>query len=214
MIIDYKAVKGTYDEIYAIGLVKEGAMERDFVHFNKEKQKKIELQTINEEKRIILGAVLVPDKKIYRNNEYGDEWNIIFEKEVIEEYSQQFFQDFNQKNITLGHEFSVEGVTVVQSWIKSSENDKSKDYGMNDPVGTWYVAMKIDSDVVWENVKQGIVNAYSIEGWVSMAETELKIAQPKKEAHLAKQEEKNNEETVEKDLTDEETIEEIKKLMK
>jgi len=168
-------IDSNYDEVYAISLVDEGAIERDFVAFDKQEKIKVELQAIDEEKRIVLGPVLIPEKLIYRRDDYGNEWNVKFSKKVIEQLSQRFLQNFNQKNITLGHEFGVENVSVVETWIKASTNDKSSDYGFSDlPNGTWFVAMKVDSDVVWENVKKGIVNAFSVEAWLSMVETEMR----------------------------------------
>ena len=195
----YKVLKDDYDELYAISIVTEAAIERDFVHFGK--QEKVQLKTMNEEKRIILGPALIAGKKIYRTDGVN-EWYIQFDAPVIEEFSQQFLKDFNQKQITLEHEFGVNGVTVVESWIKTSNNDKSTDYGFSDvPVGSWFVSMKVESDIIWENIKNGTVNGFSIAAWISLVEEKMKINKP----------ESNEDE--DDDISDDELIDAIKKLI-
>jgi hypothetical protein len=45
---------------------------------------------------------------------------------------------------------------------------------MNDPVGTWYVSMKVDNDEIWnEYVKSGKVKGFSIEGFFADKTTEM-----------------------------------------
>jgi hypothetical protein len=47
-------------------------------------------------------------------------------------------------------------------------------YGMNDPVGTWFVSMKVDNDEIWnEYVKSGKVKGFSIEGFFADKTTEM-----------------------------------------
>jgi hypothetical protein len=55
---------------------------------------------------------------------------------------------------------------VVESWIVEGEQDKSRIYGLDVPVGTWMVSMKVDNDAIWEKyVKEGSVKGFSIEGF-------------------------------------------------
>jgi hypothetical protein len=56
--------------------------------------------------------------------------------------------------------------------------DKSKKYGLNAPVGTWMVSMKVNNDVIWNDfVKTGKVKGFSIEGYFSdKLEMSLKVA--------------------------------------
>ena len=61
--------------IEAISIVEYPAIEEDFYAFNKEG--KLELAKVDEEKRILMGAALIPNKKIYRSNG-EDEWYIFF----------------------------------------------------------------------------------------------------------------------------------------
>lgn len=80
--------------------------------------------------------------------------------------SELFFIKGNQSEATLEHKVALEGLTIVESWIVESEKDKSRHYGMDVPVGTWMVSMKVNSDEVWnEYVKKGLIKGFSIEAF-------------------------------------------------
>ena len=85
----------------------------------------------------------------------------------MKQASELFLINGNQSQATVEHEYSVEGLTVVESWIvEDPEMDKSKHYGFeNIPKGTWMVSMKINNDEVWEKAKKGEIAGYSIEGY-------------------------------------------------
>ena len=74
----------------------------------------------------------------------------------------------NNNNATYEHKVPIEGLSVVESWIKEDEKyDKSSQFGFeNMPVGTWFVKMKIsNNDEMWEKVKNKEVRGFSIEGY-------------------------------------------------
>ena len=67
----------------------------------------------------------------------------------------------------------VEGVTIVESWIVEDEkNDKSNIYNLSLPKGTWVIGQKIDNPTVREQIKNGTLKGFSIEGRFS-EKTEL-----------------------------------------
>jgi hypothetical protein len=85
----------------------------------------------------------------------------------------------NQNNATLEHDKKLKDLSVVESWIvEDTEMDKSKKYGLNVPVGTWMVSMKVNNDAIWNDfVKTGKVKGFSIEGYFSdKLEMSLQIA--------------------------------------
>jgi hypothetical protein len=88
---------------------------------------------------------------------------------------QLYLKKGNQGNATLEHDGKIQGLTLVESWIKvDAEKDKSAAFGMNDPVGTWYVSMKVDNEEIWnEYVKSGKVKGFSIEGFFADKTTEM-----------------------------------------
>ena len=75
----------------------------------------------------------------------------------------------NQNNSTLEHEYSLNGLSVVESWIvEDPQKDKSALYNLNVPEGTWMVSVKVNNEEVWQEfVKTGKVKGFSIEGYFS-----------------------------------------------
>jgi hypothetical protein len=148
--------------IQAISVVESPAIEEDFVAL---KDERVELKTVDKEKRLLMGAALIPNKPIYRRNG-EDEYYIYFSQDTVRKASELFFINGNQNKATLEHQMDVQGTSVVESWIIEGEQDKSRMYGMDLPVGTWMVSMKILNDELWEGyVKSGKVKGFSIEGY-------------------------------------------------
>ena len=183
-------------EIYAISLVEEPAIEVDYVAFDKDKETKPNLKFIEDkqnEKFMILGPALVPDKNIYRNYD-GNEFYVSFSAECIEKLSYKFMKTcYGDGCFTKDHESFAQGCSLAESWIKTSENDKSVEYGFDCPIGTWFVAAKIDSIDLWESIKKGERKGFSIESWVDLEE--IFENKDKKENDMSKQ--KTNLETME-----------------
>lgn len=160
--------------VYAISLVDSPAMESTFIALSE--QKEIQLKAIDTEKRILLGAVLIPNKPIYRKQD-GKEFNITFPEKTIQLTMENFFKKGYQNNSTLEHneELKLQDVTFVESWIKESEIDKSVHYGFNEPNGTWFASMKVNNDEVWNDyVKTGKVKGFSIDGFFDLEKINLK----------------------------------------
>ena len=149
--------------IEAISVVETPAIEENFVALNKHE---LQLKEVNKEKRILMGAALIPDKSIYRRNDKGDEYYIYFSKDTVRKASELFFKRSNHKNATYEHKQPIEGMTIVESWIVENTNqDKSAHYGLNVPEGTWMVSMKVDNEEIYEKAKNGEVKGFSIEGY-------------------------------------------------
>jgi len=149
--------------IDAISIVENPAIEQNFLAL---KAEEIKLTEVSKEKKILMGALLVPNKPIYRTGAEG-EYYIYFSKETVLKASQLYLKNGNQNNSTLEHQHELSGLTLVESWIVDDEKfDKSRKYGLNVPVGTWMGSVKVNNDDVWdEYVKSGKVKGFSIEGY-------------------------------------------------
>ena len=151
--------------IEAISVVESPAIEEDFIALKNQEQ--IRLAEVSKEKRLLMGAALIPEKPIYRKS--GDhEFYIYFSKDTVAKASQMFLKAGNQGQATLEHtEEKLSGMTIVESWLVEDDvHDKSRKYGLDMPIGTWMVAMKVDNDDIWNNyVKEGKVKGFSIEGY-------------------------------------------------
>ena len=149
--------------IEAISIVENPAIEEDFIAL---KGEILALKEIDKEKKILLGALLVPNKPIYRKN--GDEeYYIYFSRDTVRKASQIYLQKGNQNNSTLEHQHTIKGLSLVESWIvEDTKKDKTALYGLEYPVGTWVGAVKVNNDQIWEEfVKTGKVKGFSIEGY-------------------------------------------------
>ena len=149
--------------IEAVSIVENPAIEEDFVAL---KSQEFKFAEVNKEKRILMGAALIPNKPIYRANE-ENEYYIYFSRDTVRKASELFFIKGNHNKSTLEHQMPLEGLVAVESWIvEDKEKDKSKIYGMDMPLGTWMLSMKVLNDDVWNNyVKTGKVKGFSIEGY-------------------------------------------------
>jgi hypothetical protein len=152
--------------IDAISIVESPAIEEDFIALKTE-QKEYKFAEVDKEKKIIMGAMLVPDKPIYRRDENEGEYYIYFSKDTIRKCMELFFQNGNQSNTTFEHMESITGLTMVESWIvEDTDKDKSKLYELNVPVGTWMGTIKVNNDKIWNDfIKTGKVKGFSIEGY-------------------------------------------------
>ena len=149
--------------IDAISIVENPAIEENFLAL---KSDEIKLAEINKDKKILMGALLVPNKPIYRTNG-EEEYYIYFSKDTVAKASQLYLKNGFQNQTTLEHQHKLHGLTLVESWIVEDEKyDKSRKYGLNVPVGTWMGAVKVNNQDVWdEYVKNGKVKGFSIEGY-------------------------------------------------
>lgn len=153
-----------FSGVNAVSIVENPAIQSDFVALA-ENETPIQLAEVSKDKRILMGAALIPDKPIYRNMD-GEEFYIYFSKDTVRQAAELFFKRSNHQNATLEHSQALSGMTVFESWIiEDSQLDKSKKYGLELPEGTWMVSMKVDDEDIWNNyVKNNKVFGFSIEG--------------------------------------------------
>ncbi len=160
LILDEEQEEGG---IEAISIVESPAIESDFVTL---KAEEIRLAEVDKDKKILLGALLIPNKPIYRKGEEGD-YYIFFSKDTVEKASQMYLKNGYQNSTTLEHAQALKGLTLVESWIVEDKvHDKSVKYGLDVPIGTWMGAVKVNNDEIWnEYVKTNKVKGFSIEGY-------------------------------------------------
>jgi hypothetical protein len=174
---ELKRKKGLKSSVYAIALVENPAIEVGFVALSKDGKVHTVKLAVNSEKRMIYTPVLIPNQKIYREDEQGNPYQIFFSEQTIEETAQDFIKagslvanwnSEHQENVKL------EGVTVVESWIiDDPKSDKALSLGFDLPKGTWMQGVKIDNESIWNEVKLGTYKGISIEGLFENFETNL-----------------------------------------
>ena len=175
MIPVYEAVfkEGQTQGVYALSVVENPAMEDLWIALSEQPQQ-IEFAKVDDEKRLLLGAALIPNKKIYRNID-DNEFYITFSEQTIEKLAHEFFKQQSNNNSSLEHEIKLEGMSVVEGWIvEDPKNDKSNAYGKEYEKGTWVTMMKVDNDEVWDKVKNGDIKGFSIDAVLGLTKLNLK----------------------------------------
>lgn len=163
----------TFDsEIYAVSLVDEPAIESNFIALSKQSEKRVFLE--KDDKHIVMGAVIIPDMPIYRNQD-GEEFYLQFSSATIEKLAHDFLRMGRNYNFSYQHEENVDGISVIESWIVNDPKmDKCSVYGIDVPSGTWMMAAKVDNEEMWEKIKNGDAKGFSIEAIVNLDEMKLK----------------------------------------
>ncbi len=174
------------DGVFANSLVAAGAIERDFVAFHKEHQ----FAAVNDEKMIVAGPMLIPNKKILRLKEDGTPYYVFFTADTIEKVARKFMKNKFGDQVTLEHGNKTSNVYMVESWIvEHPTKDKSNLYGFTLPKGTWFALYSVaDNPKVWERVKSGEFNGFSIEALLTHQKSDLKLALEKNIEDLTEEE--------------------------
>jgi hypothetical protein len=122
----------------------------------------------DEEKKIVIGAAMVPNRMIHRYDDLGNLYYVFFSKESIKKMAQKFLKEKRTDETSIEHDgikLGKDKVYISESWISEDETyDKSVKYGFSLPIGTWYVSMKVNDNKVWKMIKQKSLNGFSVEG--------------------------------------------------
>lgn len=133
--------------------------------------------TLDEEQRIVTGALMIADLPIYRRDEQG-EYYVVFSAEEIKKIVQRFFKKGYQKNVNIEHDEPTSGVYMYESYIIDRDLGVMPPKGYEDVSnGSWFGTFKIDNDKVWEMVKDGTFKGFSVEGLFKYEVAEKTISQ-------------------------------------
>lgn len=166
----YKIVIDPNDDetgVYAVSLVDEPAIEVDWVKLAKVEEL---FFSANKDKQMLFGPLLIPNKLIYRRDEKGNEYNIVFDEEVIQAIADKYNENKLGDVFNFQHSDRKVEAVLLQNWITGSV-DKSQDYGFELPKGTWFGGVKVKDEEFWlSEVKTDRVKGFSVE---IMAGTQL-----------------------------------------
>lgn len=166
----YRVVIDPNDEktgVYAVSLVDEPAIEVDWIKLSKI----IEMEfSVNKDKQMLYGPLLIPGKLIFRRDEMGNEYNIVFDEETIQMIADKYNENKINDVFNFQHSDKQVEAVLLQNWLTGTP-DKSEEYGFSLPRNTWFGAVKVKDEGFWLNeVKTDKVKGFSVE---IMAGTEL-----------------------------------------
>jgi hypothetical protein len=133
---------------------------------NKTNMSKQQFQA-DDEKRIVIGPAMIPDLKIFRKDVDGNPYYVFFSADTIKLIAEKYMRNkYLDNNDEMHNGKAIQDVYVYESWIKEYDEDKSNKYGYADlPIGTWFVAMKVRNDNVWNKIKAGELKGFSVSGY-------------------------------------------------
>ena len=156
-------LQDTYVEL--ISFVENPANKSEFMYFSEDKFENF--KAIDEDKRIVIGCAMMPNRKIVRKDAEGNPYFVFFSEETVRKCQELFFKKGEIDKTNVDHSVNRKSdVSVVESWIvEDPEMDKSKFLGYSDiPKGSWFVSYKVDNDELWQKIKRGAVQGFSVEG--------------------------------------------------
>ena len=175
LVIDEESV---LEGVSAMSVVSKAAIMKDFVAFESEggivnmKTERVEFAEAIGEEQMLVGAAMIPNLAIYRKSEEEGEYYNYYTAATTKKASQLFMKMNRQNSATLEHAVGVGGMSVVESWLVETLEDKANTvYNLDVPIGTWMIAMKVYNDAVWTDfIKTGKLNGFSVEGYFSSPE--------------------------------------------
>lgn len=148
-----------------ISLVDDPAVCSGFVAMATERRAQL-YRVEDEEKRLVFGVVMRADFPIYRRDGRDGEYYVIYRKETIRQMAEQYLADGRQNEVNLMHRdgSDVDGVQMVQWFIKDGGRGLSPD-GFGDIAdGSLFAEFHVTNDAVWDEVKAGTYKGFSLEG--------------------------------------------------
>jgi hypothetical protein len=163
--------------IRMVSLVKDPAIEVKGMYFSSEeleKEKTFHFKT-DKDKQIIVGPAMVPNKKILRKDDNDNMYYVYFTPETIKLMVDKFNKENNNKSINVDHTNQMVNAFIQQNWIVEDPTyDKSRFYGFNLPIGTWFIEIKVEDNDFWKNeVKDEGKYGFSIEGLMGQELVEM-----------------------------------------
>ena len=133
----------------------------------KHSEQKASMVFASEDQRVVIGPAMIPDMEILRRDEKTKEpYYVKFSKETIAKIAEKFMRELRNGDTNIEHDGANEAKSFVkETWIVETEDDKANTkYGLDVPVGTWMVSMRVQDSNVWKMIKAGELNGFSIEG--------------------------------------------------
>lgn len=166
--IFYAEITSEDEGIFAISLVDFPATQRNFLCFNEDKV----IQTFSiqdEEERIVSGVVMSANTPIYRRDSNGFEYYLVFTPETIKLMAEKMLKDNTQNQVDIEHNGELIGsVNLIELFIKDSSKGIVPTYMKDIPDGSLMATYKVRDEKIWEAIKSGELNGFSLAGLFSI----------------------------------------------
>ncbi|WP_313235748.1 XkdF-like putative serine protease domain-containing protein [Sphingobacterium multivorum] len=162
-----------------VSIVEHPAIQRDFLAFNdevKNEKETAKYKFSNEDEMQLLGVAMIPDEPIYRYDKVsGEEFYVEFSKEEIEKIVKVFMKKGLTKSMNIEHKANENANSFIfQSFITSDKIPAPAILG-DVPNGSWVIGVQVENIDLWNDIKAGKRNGFSIEGLFKLLETNKTI---------------------------------------
>ena len=159
------------DGMIKISLVDEPAVMSDFVAFDRQKSVKM-YSVADSDKRLVYGVVLRADFPIYRRDKELGEYYVLFKPDTIRAMAEKYLADGLQNETSTMHKTDVDGVQMVQYFIKDTARGVNPDGFDEIADGSLFAEFHVTNDDVWEKVKDGTFRGFSMEAYYTLTPEE------------------------------------------
>lgn len=137
---------------------------RKMAQFRREQKMGHKFTEVNDDKRIVTAPVMLADTKIVRHSDAIGKYYVKFTPESIEKMMRKYFVDGKINNVNVNHSSidKKDEIYMIESFIVG---DRTKSLVFSDiPDGSWVASYYVGNDEVWEKIKSGEFNGFSLEG--------------------------------------------------
>lgn len=121
-------------------------------------------KALSEDEHLVFAEVYAPD--------VPDSDNEFMDSKTIQEMAYKFMKNLNLKNIDVQHNNKlVQDACVVESFIARKGDPDFIE-------GAWVVGVHIPNEDVWQQIKKGEINGFSLEALVSKTPMEIEVEIP------------------------------------
>ena len=168
-------------EVDKVSIVNSPAVQKNFLAF---KDQKVNFSA-DEERKELLGVALIPDKPIYRCVD-NEEFYVTFPKETIRKIALNLFKKGYNTSMNIEHTDKNADSHIYQSFIVDSKLGINSPKGMEElPDGSWVIGVKVNSEELWNDIKSGKRNGFSVEGLFGLEEATDSISEKDLEDYLS-----------------------------
>lgn len=147
-----------------ISIVDNPAVCEQLFCFSKEERKQFIFADETNEKHCITSVALLADCPIYRVDEYGNGYYVVFQKQTIRDLVEKYSKDGYNNLVSFQHNGEiVDDFIMLESYFVDKEKGLAPTQ-FDVPDGSWIVTYKCTNDETWELVKNELATGgYSVE---------------------------------------------------
>lgn len=146
-----------------VSIVDKPAIQRDYLKF------KEHLKYVADEKQIVTGPAVIVDLPIYRKME-GREFYTVFDRMNTERLVKKWALNQKYNAVNTDHETPIQSMFLFESYLINRERGINPPKGFEEvPDGSWFLSYYVQDPELWNKIKAGEFNGFSVEGLFGLA---------------------------------------------